>query len=178
VYACLHALGVAEGLLDALCFKGYAGHSSQIAADRHRQFLAALGSRFAPRCGLQCVAHPLGEAQELDRPTAASSAVQAFERAWSGVAGGARDAAQSAQRSTIDPRRRRRGEAGHVTPHVLRRTTGTALPEAGVPVATAAAILGHSVQVNHRAYVKAHGDALERDRAREALVEVGLGRNL
>jgi hypothetical protein len=47
-----------------------------------------------------------------------------------------------------------------------------------VPVATAAAILGHSVQVNHRAYVKAHGDALERDRAREALVAVGLGRKI
>jgi hypothetical protein len=44
-----------------------------------------------------------------------------------------------------------------------------------VPVATAASILGHTVQVNHRAYVKARGDELERDRAREALVEVGLG---
>ena len=64
---------------------------------------------------------------------------------------------------------------GHVTPHVLRRTTGTAMSEAGVPVATAASILGHSVQVNHRAYVKAHGDAIARDRAREALVELGLG---
>jgi hypothetical protein len=49
------------------------------------------------------------------------------------------------------------------------------MSEAGVPVATAASILGHSVQVNHRAYVKAHGDAIARDRAREALVELGLG---
>jgi len=64
---------------------------------------------------------------------------------------------------------------GHVTPHVLRRTLGTALSEAGVPVAAAAAILGHSIEVNHGAYVKAHRDALERDRAREALVELGLG---
>ncbi len=57
---------------------------------------------------------------------------------------------------------------------MLRRTTGTALSEAGVPVATAAAMLGHSVQVN-RAYVLAHRDAEERDRARDALVELGFG---
>ncbi|CAN5151397.1 site-specific integrase [soil metagenome] len=63
----------------------------------------------------------------------------------------------------------------NVTPHVLRRTLGTALSEAGVPVAVAAALLGHSVAVNHGAYVKAHRDALERDRARDALVELGLG---
>jgi integrase len=69
----------------------------------------------------------------------------------------------------------KKAKLGHVTPHVLRRTTGTALLEAGVPVATAAAILGHSVQVNHRAYVLAHRDAIERDRARDALVELGLG---
>ena len=46
--------------------------------------------------------------------------------------------------------RRLRQEAGEraklgsdVTPHVLRRTLGTALSEAGVPVAVAASILGH-----------------------------------
>lgn len=36
-------------------------------------------------------------------------------------------------------------------------------------------MLGHSVEVNHGAYVKAHRDALEREQAREALVELGLG---
>ena len=64
---------------------------------------------------------------------------------------------------------------GHVTPHVLRRTTGTALSEARVPEAAAAAIMGHSLEVFHGTYVKAHRDALERDRARDALVELGLG---
>lgn len=64
---------------------------------------------------------------------------------------------------------------GHVTPHVLRRTTGTALSEARVPEAAAAAIMGHSLEVFHGSYVKAHRDALERDRAREALVELGFG---
>jgi integrase len=62
-----------------------------------------------------------------------------------------------------------------VTPHVLRRTTGTALSEAWVPEAAAAAIMGHSLEVFHGTYVKAHRDALERDRARDALVELGLG---
>jgi integrase len=62
-----------------------------------------------------------------------------------------------------------------VTPHVLRRTCGTALSDAGVPVASAAAYLGHSIEVNHEAYVKAHRDAIERDAAREALVVHGLG---
>jgi integrase len=61
-----------------------------------------------------------------------------------------------------------------VTPHTLRRTTGTALSEARVPEA-AAAMMGHSLEVFHGTYVKAHRDALERDRAREALVELGLG---
>ena len=61
-----------------------------------------------------------------------------------------------------------------VTPHVLRRTMGTALSDAGVPVASAAAILGHSVEVNHGTYVKARRDA-ERDAARAALVAHGLG---
>jgi integrase/recombinase XerD len=62
-----------------------------------------------------------------------------------------------------------------VTPHVLRRTLGTALSDAGVPVASAAAILGHSVEVNHGAYVKARRDAIERDAARDLLVSFGLG---
>jgi hypothetical protein len=35
--------------------------------------------------------------------------------------------------------------------------------------------MGHSVEVNHAAYVKARRDALERDRARDLLVELGLG---
>jgi hypothetical protein len=35
--------------------------------------------------------------------------------------------------------------------------------------------MGHSNEVFHRNYVKAHRDALERDRARAALVELGLG---
>ena len=64
---------------------------------------------------------------------------------------------------------------GRVTPHVLRRTTGTALSEARVPEAAAAAMMGHSLEVFHGTYVKAHRDALERDRARDALVELGLG---
>jgi integrase len=68
-----------------------------------------------------------------------------------------------------------RAKLGHVTPHVLRRTTGTALSEARVPEAAAAAIMGHSLEVFHRSYVKAHRDAIERDRAREALIELGLG---
>ena len=42
-------------------------------------------------------------------------------------------------------------------------------------MAVGAAILGHSVEVNHSTYVKAHQDAIERDQAREALVELGLG---
>ena len=62
-----------------------------------------------------------------------------------------------------------------MTPHVLRRTTGTALSEARVPEAAAAAMLGHSIEVFHSTYVKAHRDTLERDRAREALVELALG---
>lgn len=53
--------------------------------------------------------------------------------------------------------------------------SGRRSPRPGVPVAAAASILGHSVEVNHGAYVKAHRDALERDHAREALVELGLG---
>lgn len=68
-----------------------------------------------------------------------------------------------------------RAKLGHVTPHVLRRTTGTALSEARVPEAAAAAFMGHSLEVFHGTYVKAHRDALERDRARDALVELGLG---
>ena len=68
-----------------------------------------------------------------------------------------------------------RAKLGHVTPHTLRRTTGTALSEARVPEAAAAAFMGHSIEVFHGTYVKAHRDALERDRAREALVELGLG---
>ena len=36
-------------------------------------------------------------------------------------------------------------------------------------------MMGHSIEVFHGTYVKTHRDALERDRAREALVEVGLG---
>ena len=68
-----------------------------------------------------------------------------------------------------------RAKLGHVTPHTLRRTTGTALSEARVPEADAAAIMGHSIEVFHGAYVKAHRDAIARDRAREALVDVGLG---
>jgi hypothetical protein len=35
--------------------------------------------------------------------------------------------------------------------------------------------MGHSLEVFHGTYVKAHRDALERDRARELLVELGLG---
>ena len=68
-----------------------------------------------------------------------------------------------------------RAKLGHVTPHVLRRTTGTARSEARVPEAAAAAMMGHSLEVFHGTYVKAHRDALERDRARDALVELGLG---
>ena len=64
---------------------------------------------------------------------------------------------------------------GHVTPHTLRRSTGTALSEARVPEAAAVAIIGHSLEVFHGTYVKAHREALERDRARNALVELGLG---
>lgn len=69
-----------------------------------------------------------------------------------------------------------RAKLGHVTPHVLRRTTGTALSEARVPEGEAAAMMGHSLEVFHGSYVKAHRDAIARDRAREALVELGLGR--
>ena len=68
-----------------------------------------------------------------------------------------------------------RANLGRVTPQVLRRTTGTALSEARVPEAAAAAMMGHSLEVFHGTYVKAHRDALERDRARDALVELGLG---
>ena len=68
-----------------------------------------------------------------------------------------------------------RAKLGKVTPHTLRRTTGTALSEARVPEAAAAAMMGHSIEVFHGTYVKAHRDALERERAREALVELGLG---
>lgn len=68
-----------------------------------------------------------------------------------------------------------RAKLGHVTPHTLRRTTGTALSAARVPEAAAAAFMGHSLEVFHAAYVKAHRDAIERERARQALVELGLG---
>lgn len=54
-------------------------------------------------------------------------------------------------------------------------TLGTALSAAGVPVASAAAIMGHSVEVNHTSYVKARRDAIGREQARSALVELGLG---
>jgi integrase len=67
------------------------------------------------------------------------------------------------------------GLGEHIAPHVLRRTLGTALSDAGVPVASAAAIMGHSVEVNHDAYVKARRDALEREQARKALMKLGLG---
>lgn len=82
--------------------------------------------------------------------------------------------------SRHNPRRsiRQAGEAaklGHVTPHVLRRTTGTALSEAHVPNAAAAAFMGHRLETYHAAYVKAHRDAVERDRARDAPVAFGLG---
>ena len=36
-------------------------------------------------------------------------------------------------------------------------------------------VTGHSLEVFHGSYVKAHRHALERDLAREALVELGLG---
>jgi hypothetical protein len=68
-----------------------------------------------------------------------------------------------------------RAPLGHVTSQVLRRTTGTALSEARVPVAASAAIMGHSLEVFHGSYVKAHRDGIERDLARDALVELGLG---
>ena len=68
-----------------------------------------------------------------------------------------------------------RAKLGNVTPHVLRRTTGTALAETRVPEAAAAAMLGHAIETYHAAYVKAHRDSIERDRARDALVELGLG---
>jgi hypothetical protein len=35
--------------------------------------------------------------------------------------------------------------------------------------------MGHSVEVNHGAYVKARRDALEREQARKALMKLGLG---
>jgi hypothetical protein len=38
--------------------------------------------------------------------------------------------------------------------------------------------MAHSIEVFHGSYVKAHRDAIARDRAREALVELGLGRYL
>jgi integrase len=65
---------------------------------------------------------------------------------------------------------------GRVTPHVLRRSYGTALSEAHeVSPASAANMMGHSLEVFHGSYVKAHRDELERERAREALVRLGLG---
>jgi integrase len=54
-----------------------------------------------------------------------------------------------------------RADLGQVTPHVLRRTTGTALSEARVPEAAAAAVMDYSLEVFHRAYVRSHRDALE-----------------
>lgn len=36
-------------------------------------------------------------------------------------------------------------------------------------------MMGHSLEVFHGTYVKAHPDTLERDRACETLVELGLG---
>jgi len=36
-------------------------------------------------------------------------------------------------------------------------------------------MLGHSLDVFHGSYVKAHRDELERETAREALVRLGLG---
>jgi hypothetical protein len=38
-------------------------------------------------------------------------------------------------------------------------------------------MLGHAIETYHAAYVKAHWDSIERDRAREALAELGLGRS-
>jgi integrase len=68
-----------------------------------------------------------------------------------------------------------RAKLGNVTPHMLRRTLGTALSRAGVDVAAAAAIMGHSTEVNHGSYVRAHRDEQEREQARAALVDLGLG---
>lgn len=64
---------------------------------------------------------------------------------------------------------------GNVTPHILRRTLGTVMSEAGVPVASAAAIMEHSIEVNHGEYVQARRDQLEREQARDALIAVGMG---
>lgn len=52
-----------------------------------------------------------------------------------------------------------RAKLGHVILHVLRRTTGSALSEARVPEAASTAIMGHSLEVFHRAHVNAHRDA-------------------
>lgn len=65
---------------------------------------------------------------------------------------------------------------GHVTPHVLRRTLGTALSQTPTAPAAAAVIMGHSLEVFYGNYVKPHRDKLEREQARKALVKLGLGR--
>jgi hypothetical protein len=36
-------------------------------------------------------------------------------------------------------------------------------------------MMGHSIEVNHSTYVKAHRDQLEREQARAALLDLGLG---
>jgi hypothetical protein len=79
----------------------------------------------------------LGEAAPLTRDHAASSIREAGERA----------------------------KLGQVTPHVLRRTTGTALSEARVPEAAVAAIMGHSLEVFHRAGVADLGACPARESA-------------
>lgn len=87
------------------------------------------------------------------------------------------DAERRFRGTTRDGRsvKRGRGQSSGTWPHTLRRTKGTALSEARVPKAAAAAMMGHSLEVFHGTCVKAHRDALERDRARDALVELGLG---
>jgi integrase len=64
---------------------------------------------------------------------------------------------------------------GHVRPHDFRHTCASILAAAEVPDTAAAAMMGHTVTVYRKTYVKAFEDAKERQMIREALTAFGIG---
>ena len=64
---------------------------------------------------------------------------------------------------------------GAVTAQALRRSVATATAHARVPVVIAAAMTGHSPQVDDVCYARPFRDAEERDKVRKSLASIGFG---